>query len=116
MKKYRINYSVTIEAETQQDAVNIFFDSVPQGGESHCIEHTERFESLSAQEMFDECDGETEEDLIEQLRFFCSCVNMRERDWFDIEKYFDAVISEREILKKQIRDMKRMNQNFKVID
>lgn len=36
MKKYKINYSVTIEAETQQDAVNIFFDSVPQNGVMQC--------------------------------------------------------------------------------
>lgn len=33
MNKYRITYSVTIEAETQQDAVSIFFESVPHGGE-----------------------------------------------------------------------------------
>lgn len=39
MKKYKINYSVTIEAETQQDAVNIFFESVPHGGEMlQCVE------------------------------------------------------------------------------
>lgn len=37
MKKYKINDSVTIEAETQHDAVNIFFDSVPQGGEMQCV-------------------------------------------------------------------------------
>lgn len=39
MNKYKINYSVTIEAETQQDAVNIFFESVPQDGEMlQCVE------------------------------------------------------------------------------
>lgn len=39
MNKYKINYSVTIEAETQQDAVNIFFESVQQGGEMlQCVE------------------------------------------------------------------------------
>ena len=52
MKKYKINYSVTIEAETQQDAVNIFFESVPQGGEMQCANlvdiagSTERVEKL----------------------------------------------------------------------
>lgn len=52
MNKYKINYSVTIEAETQQDAVNIFFESVPQGGEMQCanladiVEPAEKVEKL----------------------------------------------------------------------
>lgn len=36
MNKYKITYSVTIEAETQRDAVNIFFESVPQNGVMQC--------------------------------------------------------------------------------
>lgn len=36
MNKYKITYSVTIEAESQQDAINTFFDSVPRGGDLQC--------------------------------------------------------------------------------
>lgn len=52
MNKYKINYSVTIEAETQQDAVNIFFESVPQNGVMQC--------SVSP-------DGETIYDIIKDM-------------------------------------------------
>jgi hypothetical protein len=33
MNKYKITYSVTIEAESQQEAMEIFFDSVQSDGE-----------------------------------------------------------------------------------
>ena len=33
MNKYKITYSVTIEAESQQEAIEIFFDSAQSDGE-----------------------------------------------------------------------------------
>lgn len=44
----------------------------------------------TALQRFNECDGDTETDPLERLRFFCSLA-MRGQDWLDVEPFFDAV-------------------------
>jgi len=49
-------------------------------------------ESKTAKERFAESFGETEEEPIERLRFFCSLA-MNSQDWLDVEPFFDDVIA-----------------------
>ncbi len=44
----------------------------------------------SAMQQFNACDGGSEGDPVERLRFFCSLA-MCGRDWFDVEPFFDAI-------------------------
>lgn len=55
MNKYKINYSVTIEAETQQDAVNIFFNATPQDGDLLCSPSTEMIGVINLDRVEKDC-------------------------------------------------------------
>ena len=44
----------------------------------------------SALTRFKECEGNTETDPLERLRFFCSLA-MNGQDWLDVEPFFDAL-------------------------
>ena len=101
MKKYKINYSVTIEAETQQDAVNIFFDSVPQNGVIQC--------SVSP-------DDETVYDIIKDMANDLKSANILIGE--DARR-FERIIKENETKKVPQEDYdraKKAYQNFKVIN
>ena len=101
MNKYKINYSVTIEAETQQDAVNIFFESVPQNGVMQC--------SVSPE-------GETIYDLLKSMASDLKSANILAGD--DARR-FERIIKENETKKVPTEDYeraKRAYQNFKLID
>lgn len=54
----------------------------------------------SALDRFIEHGGYEEQDPIERLRFFVSCMEIDGQDWLDIEAFFDDVIQERERLIK----------------
>lgn len=101
MNKYKINYSVTIEAETQQDAVNIFFEGVPQNGVMQC--------SVSPE-------GETIYDIIKDMASDLKSANILFRD--DARR-FERIIKENETKKVPAEDYERAKkayQNFKLID
>jgi hypothetical protein len=53
-----------------------------------------------ALEDFKKCGGFKLKDPLERLRFFCSCA-MKGQDWLDSEQFFDAVIKERNKLRKK---------------
>lgn len=101
MNKYKINYSVTIEAETQQDAVNIFFEGVPQNGVMQC--------SVSPE-------GETIYDIIKDMASDLKSANIL---FGDDARRFERIIKENETKKVPAEDYERAKkayQNFKLID
>lgn len=54
----------------------------------------------SALQKYNECEGDSETDPLERLRFFCSC-SMRNRDWIDVERFFNDVSQLLEEAKRQ---------------
>lgn len=104
MKKYKINYSVTIEAETQQDAVNIFFDSVPQNGVMQC--------SVSD-------DGKDACDILKRIADDMDKMTKVGILHGEDAKRFERIIKENETKKVPTEDYERAKkayQNFKVIE
>lgn len=101
MNKYKINYSVTIEAETQQDAVNIFFESVPKNGVMQCsVSH----------------DGETIYDIMKDMANYLKSANIL---LGEDARRFERIIKENETKKVPAEDYERAKksyQNFKVIE
>lgn len=50
--------------------------------------------------------GDSIDDPVEALRFFCSLCMKTPQDWLDIERFFDAVIAERAELRKLLEESK----------